>query len=322
MKSSLRHLLITAVIVALGATSVRAQNPAATLPPPNPSATGEEATADKAFTARDWATAIKLYEAITKSSPANARAWFQLGASLHEAGDFGRAAEAHLQAAQLGMTPPQLPNFRAVRAYARAGNPDKAFALLDTMLTAGFANTQSIETSPDLASLRTDARYEAAVRRARVNADPCNNAPGYRVMDFWVGTWEVQTAGTPAGTPGGATNVIERILNGCALLENWMPPAAFGHGKGLHMFNATTGKWEQHWVTATGAVVNFTGEYKDGKMHYTTETTAANGAKQTRVTHIYPIDKDHIRQHSEMSTDGGKTWTPVFDLHYYRKPAT
>lgn len=319
MNRTFARLLLAAAFLSVPFMAARAQSPAAALPSPNANATPEETAADQAFTARDWPAAIKLYEAITKSSPANARAWFQLGASLHEAGDFARAAEVHLQAAQRGMTPPQLPNFRAVRAYARAGNPDKAFALLDTMLTAGFANSQSIETSPDLASLRTDARYEAAVRRARVNADPCNNAPGYRVMDFWVGTWEVQSTGTAAGTPGGATNVIEKILNGCALLENWAPPAAFGHGKGLHMFNATSGNWQQNWVTATGAVVNFVGEFKDGKMHYTTEGTMPNGTKFTRVTHIYPINKDTVRQHGEASTDGGKTWTPTFDLTYYRK---
>ena len=177
---------------------------------------------------------------------------------------------------------------------------------------------QALESAPDLAALRSDKQWENAIRRVRANADPCNANPAYRQLDFWIGRWEVQVTGTPAGTPGGATNVIEKILNGCALWENWAPANVAGHGKGLHLFNATTGEWEQHWVTATGSVVNFRGEFKGNTIHYTVENTLPNGTKAIRVTKIYAINKDSVRQHGEQSTDGGKTWTPTFDLTYYR----
>ena len=45
------------------------------------------------------------------------------------------------------------------------------------------------------------ARCDAAVRRQ---------------FDFWVGDWSVTVGGQPAGD-----NRIEKILGGCALLENW-----------------------------------------------------------------------------------------------------
>jgi len=32
-----------------------------------------------------------------------------------------------------------------------------------------------------------------------------------------------------------------------------------------------------------------------------------------------PVKPDVVRQFGEMSVDGGKTWTPTFDLYYYRK---
>jgi len=320
MRNLLRTLFLMA-LVGVAATGALAQGSApapAPLPLVNPNPTAEETSADRLYTARDWPAAAAAYEAITKATPANARAWFQWGAALHEAGDFSRAAAAHLQAAARGFSPSALANFRAVRALTRAGNLNGAFATLDAMLTAGFANTQALETHADLAALRADPRFAEGQRRVRANADPCNSTPGYRQMDFWVGTWEVQTTGTPKGTPGAAKNVIEKVLNGCALWENWEPPPAIGHGKGLHVFNFTLEKWEQHWVTASGSVVNFYGEFKDGKMRYTTEPTLPNGTKATRVTTIYPIDKDTVRQHGDQTTDGGKTWTPVFDLTYYR----
>lgn len=285
----------------------------------NANATAAETEADKLFTGAQWKSAAAAYEAITKGSPANTRAWFLMGASLHEAGEYVRAAAAHQEASRLGMTPPFLPLIRVVRAYVRAGNNDKAFETLTSMLANGFANAPVVENHPDLAALRADARYAAALTRLRANADPCNASANYRQLDFWVGHWEVQLTGTAKGTPGFAVNVIEKVLNGCALWENWQPSFPAGHGKGLHLFNAATGKWEQHWVTATGAVVNFGGEFKDGKMHYVIEAMQPSGARATRVTKIYPLDKDTVRQHGESSTDGGKTWTPTFDLTYYRK---
>jgi len=319
----LKPFLCTALLCAASLSfprmaAAQGQAPAVQLPPVGPNPTAEETAADRLFLARDWATAAKAYEAITKATPGNNRAWFQWGAALHETGNYQGAAAAHLQAAARGFNPAMLANFRAIRALTRAGKIDEAYTTLHTILTAGFANPQALETHPDLAALRSDPRYAEAVRIARVNADPCNNTPGYRLMDFWIGTWEVQSTGTPKGTPGAAKNVIEKVLNGCALWENWEPPMAIGHGKGLHVFNATLGKWEQHWVTASGAVVNFYGEFKDGKMRYTSEATLLNGSKATRVTTIYPIDKDTVRQHGDQTTDGGKTWTPTFDLTYYR----
>ncbi len=315
-------ILLVAVVLLVGLSAVPARSQAAVLaqlPPPNSSVTEAEAAADRAFSNRDWLAAIRAYEAITQVAPANARAWFQLGASLHEAGEYTRAAAAHLEAATRGFNPAALANFRAARAFTRAGNIEKAITTLETMVAGGFSNVQALETHPDLAALRADARFPGLLNRARINADPCNNNPAYRQLDFWVGTWEVQQTGSPKGTPGFATNVIEKLLGGCALWENWQPPQAAGQGKGLHVFNAALGQWEQKWVTASGNVVNFHGELKNGKMEYTTESTRPDGTKVTRITRIYPIAKDTVRQHSDQTTDGGKTWTPVFDLTYYRQ---
>ena len=51
-----------------------------------------------------------------------------------------------------------------------------------------------------------------------------------RQFDFWVGHWRVTEHGKPAGE-----NRIERILDGCALLENWTG-AQGGAGKSLNFF--------------------------------------------------------------------------------------
>ena len=55
------------------------------------------------------------------------------------------------------------------------------------------------------------------------------SAPEHRQFDFWVGEWDVvpnaatAASNTPSPAAGRkpASNVIERIHNGCVLLENW-----------------------------------------------------------------------------------------------------
>jgi hypothetical protein len=55
--------------------------------------------------------------------------------------------------------------------------------------------------------------------------------PSARQFDFWIGRWQVSQAGKPAGN-----NHIEKILDGCALLENWTG-AQGGTGKSLNFFD-------------------------------------------------------------------------------------
>ncbi|NIP57355.1 MAG: hypothetical protein GWM92_04115, partial [Gemmatimonadetes bacterium] len=44
----------------------------------------------------------------------------------------------------------------------------------------------------------------------------CEEVDGFHRLDFWVGEWDVRVDGRSVGS-----NRIEKILNGCALLEHW-----------------------------------------------------------------------------------------------------
>jgi len=58
-------------------------------------------------------------------------------------------------------------------------------------------------------------------------------------FDFWIGRWTVTQNGKLAGH-----SHIERILGGCALLENWSS-ASGGAGKSLNFFDSGDGAWHQ-----------------------------------------------------------------------------
>ena len=146
---------------------------------------------------------------------------------------------------------------------------------------------------------------------------PTCDAPEYRQFDFWVGEWDVEVKGAPTGRPKPQSS-IQRILKGCVIFENWMPPNG-QDGKSFNVYNRQTKKWEQTWVDSSGGVIHFTGEARDGNMYYTTEYLDAKGQKVQGKMAYFPQGPDRVRQLWEQSSDGGKTWTVAFDGIYIRK---
>jgi hypothetical protein len=61
----------------------------------------------------------------------------------------------------------------------------------------------------------------------------------------------------------------------------------------------------------------FSGELRDGAMHFEGESHTAGGKKVFRRMILTP-GKNSVRQYSEASADG-KTWKFLYDLTYDRK---
>ena len=53
---------------------------------------------------------------------------------------------------------------------------------------------------------------------------PCEGDPDYHKLDFWVGTWDVYDNHD-------RTDVVEKIVGGCATVENWREADGTGEGK-------------------------------------------------------------------------------------------
>jgi len=142
---------------------------------------------------------------------------------------------------------------------------------------------------------------------------PCANDPERHRFDFWIGEWTVTTkTGGVAGS-----SVIESVSGGCALLENWTSLSG-GHGKSLNAYNSGTRQWQQYWIGQDGAVSEFrSSEFKDGSMIFFVKVES-KPSSIVRLT-FTPLDSATVRQHSESSSDGGKTWTTQYDFYYHRK---
>jgi len=141
----------------------------------------------------------------------------------------------------------------------------------------------------------------------------CAARPQASQFDFWVGEWNVVVKGKPAGI-----NRIEKILNGCVLQENWTS-AGGGDGKSWNWYDIGDGKWHQLWLDAQGApALNLAGSFADDVMRYEGNSLGSGVTVMNRLQ-FFKLSQDKIRQLWEQSSDGGKTWTIVFDGAYSRR---
>jgi tetratricopeptide (TPR) repeat protein len=262
---------------------------------------------------------LALVQATPPVASTPEQAAFARGVALHDSGKYTEAIEALSQAEQLGYQPINQVRFRLARAYARAGDTERALARLEQIAAAGFANV-AVLAMTDLDSLRTLPRFIAFDTRVRTNANPCGADPNYRAFDFWIGEWDVQPTGSTRGPIGsGATSVIERQLDGCVIQENWLPQGP-GAGKSFNTYNSVTKQWEQYYVDTRGTITHYTGVFRDdGNLYY--EAAQFGSTNRIRMT-FFNQGPNQVRQLGHTSTDGGKTWTVSFDLTYIRKKSS
>ena len=157
------------------------------------------------------------------------------------------------------------------------------------------------------------ATPDTSAQSAASSRPPPCAAPEHRQFDFWVGSWEVFG---PAGKKVGE-NRIEPIADGCALLEQWTGNGGVT-GKSLNIYDATDGRWHQTWVDNGGTLLILAGGLVDRSMVLSASAPSASDPKATVLQRITwtPAADASVRQLWESSSDGGRTWTVLFDGRY------
>jgi tetratricopeptide (TPR) repeat protein len=297
-----------ALVAIANLNAARQQTPAADV------ISAQEASA--AYDAKDWAKSAKLYEAMVKQHPEVARLWYRLAASQQELGQLDQALETLQKGLKAGV-PPVFGEFTLGTIYAQKGDKDKAFEHLQKALDAGYNKPEQFDTDAHLAALRGDERFAKMRAQAEHNLKPCASTLENRQFDFWLGEWNVVT--TQGGVPAGQSK-IEIILGDCVVQENWQSDGNPYSGKSYNIYNAALKRWEQYWVDNSAGNIFFYGGLKDGVMDYwTDEIPQPTGPALKRHLQFIKLGPDKVRQFSQGSTDGGKTWTPEYDFTYIRK---
>lgn len=265
---------------------------------------------------QDWSAAASRFRQLVEADSTSGIDWFRLGYALHQGGDtsdYPEAIRAMEKAAVMGAQVPSA-NFRRARMLAATGHEARAVAVLDTMVQGGFAQVDIIQAQPEFEAVATRGDFQAVVLAARKNLEPCMQSPESRQFDFWVGDWDVFA---PAG-PQVGSNHVERILRGCALLENWSNVGG-REGKSLNLYDPTAGTWKQFWTDDSGWIVYYEqGRFEDDAMHMKGITYGPTGDTiQIRMDMIHE-SPDTVRQIIETSPEG-EAWTRTFEGIYVRK---
>jgi len=135
------------------------------------------------------------------------------------------------------------------------------------------------------------------------------SAAEYRQFDFWLGDWDAFDIG---GTTPVARVRVDGLLEGCVLRENY--EGVDGHkGQSLSIYDSSRRVWHQSWVTNRGELLTIEGKFQGGEMVLSGADRTAEG-KPRLVRGIWKAEGGGVRETAVTSTDGGKTWTPWFDL--------
>jgi hypothetical protein len=144
----------------------------------------------------------------------------------------------------------------------------------------------------------------------------CTEAERHQ-LDFWVGDWDTFE---PEGAPGEsqARAHVDSILGGCAVHELYEQTDGLV-GDSFLSYDAITKKWQQTWLTNFGAYMFLTGTFADGVL--TLEGHSHGKTKDILQRITWKSEKGGVRETGVMSDDGGKTWSPAFDVLFLKHKA-
>jgi hypothetical protein len=141
-------------------------------------------------------------------------------------------------------------------------------------------------------------------------------AAEYHQLDFWIGDWDTFETDVSAG-PSIARARIAPIAQGCGLHELYEQTDGL-IGDSILSFDPVRRRWQQTWVTNRGSLMVLWGGLKDGALVLEGEAHLRDGTSvMQRIT--WEARDTGVRESAVLSKDGGKTWTPAFDVLFTKR---
>ena len=143
----------------------------------------------------------------------------------------------------------------------------------------------------------------------------CDDEDIYHQLDFWVGEWNVYVGNRLVGR-----NLVEKTLNGCAILEHWRASDG-GEGKSLFFVDYDR-HWAQIWVSqwamTPGGIKEkvMVDDPPPGSVRFQGVVRHPEAGAWLDRTTLTPVSGGEIRQLIEISHDNGETWSATFDGVY------
>jgi hypothetical protein len=148
-------------------------------------------------------------------------------------------------------------------------------------------------------------------------ADTVCALPNFSRFNYWAGDWVVRdTAGQVIGS-----SHVTRAVGGCTLHEHWASGKGTEIGESFTAYSPNDRKWHQMYVGSGGYIFVMSGTFVGDTLVLFTAPRPSMRDPKVEVVERWtwtPLDASHVRQHAEMSTDGGVTWKTQFDGRYER----
>lgn len=150
--------------------------------------------------------ALSFGTSAADDEPRSATALAGAAERAYTAHEFRRAGELLERAIQRGAKTPAAA-YDSARSYARAGDRDRAFAMLDRAVAMGFRDVDELTAGTDLGALHGDARWTPLVARVsaaqaafrKAHADPTNaRFETADIARFWRAYDKLASAADPA----------------------------------------------------------------------------------------------------------------------------
>jgi hypothetical protein len=170
-----------------------------------------------------------------------------------------------------------------------------------------------------------------APMQAPASTGPCPE-PDARAFDFWIGEWDVQNrhrrpdAGDPAWVDtGAATNRVEAVLQGCAVVEHWRGKVNGREliGFSVRAYNPILREWDLVLLWPQPERPGFgllRGAFRHGRGEFFFDGRDAEGRPLRNRYAFADITPSSLRWDSAVSTDAGLTWRTTWIMEFTRRP--
>ena len=160
------------------------------------------------------------------------------------------------------------------------------------------------------------AASSVAAPAATTLTSPRCSAAEYHQLDFWIGDWDTfETDAT--GGPSVANARVEPIAQGCAIHELYEQNDGL-IGDSILSYDPVRKQWQQTWVTNRGSIMTLWGVFEGGVLVLEGEAHLQDGVSVMQRITWKGQDKG-VRESAVLSKDGGKNWTPAFDVLFLKR---
>lgn len=137
-------------------------------------------------------------------------------------------------------------------------------------------------------------------------------------FDFWVGEWDL-TWDAGDGKIGYGQNSITKSADGKVINECFVDLSGGFKGQSITMYSPRLKKWKQTWMDNQGGYFDFEGISVQGAPGFQTKPIERKGKIYIQRMRFLDISDDSFTWKWENTSDGGKTWTLAWEIHYKRR---